>query len=540
MSNFILTLINMSLAAGWVIGLVLILRLVLKRAPRWIICLLWGLAALRLICPFAPESPVSLLPSAQTVQVEQAVPAAPADHAEQDGQPIPGPEVSDPSAGAEQDPVIQSVTVNTGIEPLDEALNPVAAHSSEMQGEAGQDRITLVLQIAFIIWAAGAASILLAGTVSYIRLRRRVRFAVRSEDGVYRCDAITTPFILGTLSPRIYLPYDMSEEAAGYVLAHERAHLKRLDHIWKAVGYLLLAAYWFHPLVWAAYLFFCRDMETACDEKVVAGYNRQQQADYAETLLNCSMPSKMMLTCPLAFGEVNVVRRIKKVLSYRRTGACAAALILISCLLLTGCFLVNPEKKPEKAESSSALLPPETSAESETPSLPAETASETVSESAVSGPEKSPVSKPAEKPASTSDGGVLTRQFGNVKVIYTKQIYDNGGSGTVMTADPLYIRDGVLHVTHTLKACANRKNNPFSGDMVCFDGQNNVVGCLTADPCYVKNPSTIGLSAETKFEFDRRTRTIWLVDGRNRITPPLGKTFKTPYPVFCNRFVYDE
>ena len=307
-----LKLLNISISAGWLILAVLVLRLILKKAPKWLSCVLWGLVAIRLICPFSFESIFSLIPSAETI-----------------------------------DPYVvryaQEPAIDSGIPFLANAFNPIINHSFAPAPGASVNPLYVWLFIAGIVWGIGLIGMLGYAIVSLLRLRFKVREAVFMQDKVWLCDLVKSPFILGFIHPRIYLPSDIREETICYVLAHEQAHLKRKDHLWKLLGYLLLAVYWFHPLVWAAYILLCRDMELACDEKVIKDMNMDGKKAYSHALVSLSIQRNTIAACPLAFGEVGVKERVKAVLNYKKPAFWIIAAAIICCIVMAVCFLTNPK-----------------------------------------------------------------------------------------------------------------------------------------------------------------------------------------------------
>ncbi len=331
MTAVFLKLLEMSLAAGWLVLVVLVLRVVLKRAPRAIVCALWALVAVRLVCPFSIEAPWSLMPPTYAV----SEPTSPVTDAVTDPVTVP----SRPAAPS----VPPSVSEETVREDLTE------------RPPATSDRAVDWWAVASYGWLAGAAVMLTYAVVSTLRLRRRVRAAMRIERRVYLCDEIDTPFILGVIRPRIYLPSTLSEEERAYVLAHERAHLGRGDHIIKPFGFLLLSLYWFHPLLWVAYILLCRDVEQACDERVIRTMEGGDRAQYASTLLRCSVPRRAVTACPLAFGESAVKRRIRAIADYRKPTfwiVTAAVVALIAAALF---FLLDPLSGKETAVTSEGV-----------------------------------------------------------------------------------------------------------------------------------------------------------------------------------------
>ena len=318
MTEIFLYIVNMSITATILAVVVLFLRLLLKKAPKWISVLLWGLVALRLICPFAVESPFSLMPKTDWVVQEPLT----EENFFLDSVPDTIPAFDSSSFGSD-------VTVQYAYYPLE---------NSNIEIHRG-------ISISFIlscIWAAGMAALLLHTVISTIRLRKSIGAAIRIQDNVWESSAVESPFVLGMIRPRIYVPRGMSEEKLAYVIAHEQAHIRRNDHWWKPLGFLLLTIHWFNPVLWLAYILLCRDIEMACDERVIKEYDDVQRADYSEALLDCSVKRKMITACPLAFGEVSVKERIKSVLHYKKPAFWIVVLAVIACVVAAVCFLTNP------------------------------------------------------------------------------------------------------------------------------------------------------------------------------------------------------
>lgn len=311
MDAVFIKVLNMSISAGWLILAVILLRLLLKKAPKWISVMLWGIVGLRLVLPFSLQSVFSLIPSAEVVS---------------------------PSIGYAQHPEI-----NSGVSVIDNAVNPTLGTSLAATPMNSVNPMQIILYLGGIIWTVGIGVLLLYGLISYLRLRRKVAEAIPYEKNTWLCDQVKTPFILGVFRPRIYLPSGLDEEEIAYVLAHEYAHLKRKDHLWKPLGFLLLTVYWFNPLVWVAYILLCRDIEAACDEKVISDMAMTEKKAYANALVSCSMQRRLILACPLAFGEVGVKERVKGVLNYRKPAFWIIVAALIACVVLAVCFLTNPK-----------------------------------------------------------------------------------------------------------------------------------------------------------------------------------------------------
>lgn len=318
MAAVFLKLLNLSISASWLVLAVLVLRLGSKRSPKWMNVLLWGIVALRLVLPFSIESALSLIPSAETVS-PAAVQSAPAP------------------------------TITSGVSVIDNAVNPSLSEHFAATPEASVNPLYVWTEIAGWVWLIGLGAMLLYALASYLRLRRRVSVSLPIQDNIYLCDAISSPFILGVVKPHIYLPSGLDEVQRQNVLSHERAHLARRDHWWKPLGFALLAVYWFNPVLWLAYTLLCRDIELACDERVIRTMDESAVKTYSTVLLACSMPRKAVITCPLAFGEVGVKERVKNALHYKKPAFWVVAASVTVCVVVAVCFLTNPPTDTDAA-----------------------------------------------------------------------------------------------------------------------------------------------------------------------------------------------
>ena len=310
MSEAFLKIVNMSISAGWLVLAVLALRLILKKAPKWVNVLLWGIVAVRLLCPISIESALSLIPSTQTISPEIMM-----DHT---------PEIS------------------TGIPALNNAINPIISDSFAPNPGDSANPLQILIPVAANIWILGMLVLLLYTAISYFSLRRKLRTATILRDNVYQCVAVDSPFVLGILRPKIYLPYQMEGQDLEHVVAHEQAHIRRKDHWWKPLGFLLLTVHWFNPLMWSAYILLCRDIELACDEKVIKEMGNEQRADYTQALVHCSINRRMIAACPLAFGEVGVKDRVRSILNYRKPTFWIMVTAVVACVAVAVCFLTDP------------------------------------------------------------------------------------------------------------------------------------------------------------------------------------------------------
>lgn len=467
MTDVFYKILQMSISASWLILAIVVLRIFLKKVPRKIICFLWALVAIRLVCPFAIESRFSLIPDTQGIfadyenQLENAgtdnvnaglpdisgavggvldnegAAGGNADMASgklnneidnaagnitagntaggnitggsvSDGGIAAGniadknnmsgniPNISNGNAMAVDNPDrvnngglndISGGNFEGNLDNADNNLSGAATYAAQ-KAAAGNVGYRVILagklggislgRLAFI-WTAGCVILLLYAVCSYILLRRKTGAAFNNGENIYICDDIDTPFILGILSPKIYIPSLLTEEERSYVIAHEKAHLKRLDCVWKPLGFILLAVYWFNPLSWVAYILLCRDIELACDERVIADKDIEYKKQYAMTLLNCSSPKKMVSACPLAFGEVSVKTRIKTVLNYKKPAFWLVLAAVAACVVVMVCFMTNPKSSaPDNESAAGENIDESSSAEPDSEKLVAEGGSEVI------------------------------------------------------------------------------------------------------------------------------------------------------------------
>lgn len=291
MSTAVSELLKMSFHGSVLLLLVMGIRAVCPHMPKRFAVWMWAVAAVRLVCPFVLTSVFSLMPAVTT-----------------------------PKGGE-----LLTLTL-----PGDTVSIPVAAYCPDW------------LTTAAVVWGIGAAVMVLYTVAAFCRTHKTLREAVCLSGNVYECDRIPTPFIFGLIRPRIYVPSSMNEQDRVFVIAHEQAHLRRLDHLWKPLGFAVLTLHWFNPLVWVSYVLFCRDMETACDEQVIGTLGADSKKPYADALINCASTTRRIAACPLAFGETDVKTRVRRVLSYRKPSPLLKAAGVSLCLLLSLCFLTNP------------------------------------------------------------------------------------------------------------------------------------------------------------------------------------------------------
>ncbi len=310
MEKLFLELLNRSITAGWLILAVMLVRVLFRRAPKWVTGCLWILVAVRLVMPFSVESVYSLIPTAELFPYEILYSKTPA--------------------------------IDTGVEVLDILVN----HSLESSVPAPGDSVNplqIVAALSSFVWVAGMTVLLVSAAVSYILLRHKVRTAVRLRENIRQSEFITTPFVLGVFRPTVYLPFSVEDADAEYIIAHEKAHIRRGDHLVKPFAYLLLSVYWFNPLMWAAYILICRDIELACDERVIRNMGTDERKAYSTVLLEFTAKQKLITVCPVAFGEVGVKTRIKSVLNYKKPALWLIAAALAVCVVCGVCLMTDPQ-----------------------------------------------------------------------------------------------------------------------------------------------------------------------------------------------------
>lgn len=301
-------IVGISIEANWLILAVLLLRFLLKKAPRRVICILWAIVAVRMFLPVSLESPVDFIPET-TSAIQEAVDTS-----------LIHPE---------------TVTFHTGIVAPQEGISGASIG-------AGQS-----IPVIPMAWFFGVLLMLSYLALRYVKLRSLVREAAWEKENIWICDAVTTPFILGIVRPKIYLPSGLSGTSREYVIAHEKCHLRCKDHWWKLISYLILSVFWFDPLMWVAYFMICKDIEFACDESVIHRYSLSEKKAYSQALLECSANRKLVLACPIAFGETAVVGRIRNVLNHKKPRfwiVLVLALVLILCTI--GFFAIPVGAQP--------------------------------------------------------------------------------------------------------------------------------------------------------------------------------------------------
>ena len=357
MEKLFLQIVNISLVASWLILAVFVLRLVLRRAPKWITCILWGLVAIRLVFPFSIESGMSLIPSAKPLPDDFVYTSRP--------------------------------YIDSGVDAIDQVINPIVSvvlDADSISNGSNTDLITdtdpvidtnlttsvnparIASFVCSRIWLTGIILVLLYAIISTIMLKRRIATATLLDKGIKQSERVQSPFVFGVINPIIYLPYGLDEADLRYVIEHEKAHIKRRDNIWKPLAFVILAVYWFNPVIWLAYVYLCKDIEAACDEKVIKDMDIESRRAYSTALLKCSVKKKMITACPVAFGENGVKMRIKDVMNYKKPAFWIVCVAILSCIIVAVCFLTNPKDKQgnnDETTTSGNLLEEQTDTEIE-------------------------------------------------------------------------------------------------------------------------------------------------------------------------------
>lgn len=321
MEMLFLKLLNLSINASILIVAVLLLRFVFKKAPKWINCLLWALVGIRLVIPFSLESRASLIPK------ENPIPAT----------------------------VVYQINpyVNSSEQVVTEYVSKAATSGSVVPVENASKTGVLLFTLG-CIWLVGLVVMLSYSVISYLGLRRRLMTSTPFSKRIKQSDRIDSPFVLGVIRPTIYLPYSIGYADLGYVIAHEKAHIRRKDFLWKPLGFLVLSVYWFNPIVWIAYIILCRDIESACDEKVIAELDDDARRGYSLALLNCSIKQRSITACPVAFGENGVKSRIKGVMNYKKPAFWVIIIAVLTCIVVGICFITNPKSDEEVTPETSS------------------------------------------------------------------------------------------------------------------------------------------------------------------------------------------
>lgn len=323
MNKLFILILNNAIIAGWMILAIILFRFAFRKMPKWMNCLLWGMVAIRLLIPFSIESIFSLIPSSQTVP--------------RDIEYVKVPQI------------------DAGVSSINMTINPILANHFTASEIVSVNPIGIIIFLSAHIWLFGIICMLAYAFVSYLILAKRIAKARLLESGVKECDSVESPFILGFVRPCIYVPSSIEQEAYLCVLEHEKAHIKRGDHIWKPLGFLLLSIYWFHPLSWIAYICLCKDIEYACDEKVTREKDAQWKVEYCQVLLDLSTQRKMVSACPVAFGEVGVKERVKSVLNYKKPTFWILLVSIAVVVIVIVCFMTNP-KQEDSAQGETASV----------------------------------------------------------------------------------------------------------------------------------------------------------------------------------------
>lgn len=314
LSNLFLSLINISITACFFALAVFILRTVFKKMPKAINCVLWGLVALRLIFPFSIESVFSLIPSRKTFP----------------------------------ESIIRGETfeIASGISMVDDTVNEYLADRYYEGVTVPTNNGANIMETLSVIWIFGVFAMLIYAIVSFLMVKRKVNVCqhLNEYENVYLADNIDTAFILGFIKPKIFVPSNISNEDMELVLAHENAHIKRKDHFIKPLGFLILSVYWFNPVIWFCFVLFCKDIEGACDERVLKTFGAEVKKNYSKALINLSTMQKRITACPIAFGENDVKSRVKSILNYKKPAFWIVIASIAATVIASICFLTNPKE----------------------------------------------------------------------------------------------------------------------------------------------------------------------------------------------------
>lgn len=324
MQELFLELAKLSLIGSLFSVVVILLRFVFRKVPKWVFCLLWGMVALRLICPFSIESNLSLVPdNLANGQILSYVENTYIGQVETIG-------------------IYDNATPETNRQPVGSfVVEEGTVRPAKTIGNT-------IFPVLGWIWLSGMILMFAYTTVSYLALYQKMEEATHLQDNIWQCEQVDSPFVLGFITPKIYLPYAISDVDMTNVIAHEQAHIHRKDHWWKPIGFLILSVHWFNPILWLAYILLCRDIEAACDEKVIKHMRKNEVRAYSTTLLNYSIHRRRIAACPLAFGEVGVKERVKSVMNYKKPTLWIIIAAVAICAVVAVCFLTNPNTSDNK------------------------------------------------------------------------------------------------------------------------------------------------------------------------------------------------
>lgn len=311
-------ILNMSLTGSIVIAVVLLARLCLKRLPKIYSYALWAVVLFRLLCPLSITAGLSVL------------------------KPIPVTTTPGISSVSYQ-PVQQAVSYSR-------AVAQAQQEQSAVQEAEEPKRAASPMEIAAYVWLGGASIMALYSVAQYLALRRRLAEAMPYQEEVYLADSIVSPFVIGVFRPQIYLPSDTPEEERRFILAHERHHIRRGDHIWKLLGYAALCLHWFNPLVWLAFCLAGKDMEMSCDEAVIKQLGENVRADYSQALLRLATHKKAIAGMPLAFGEGDTKSRVRNMARWKKPKVWVSALCVIVCIVIAAACALNPKQSETSSE----------------------------------------------------------------------------------------------------------------------------------------------------------------------------------------------
>ena len=343
MEALFLQILSMSISASWLIVTVIAIRFLLKKAPKGFRYVLWALVAVRLFCPTFIESDFSMIPNQDMISdVGEAVkPVVPGVSDEE--QVVPG---DDGHNGNVQDDEVENQEPQENQGPINN-IESIILPDNETQDNTSQNTVTVekMNSSTFVtwVWMGGILALFGYAVVSYGLLRNTIKASIHKEDNLWVCDGIQSPFILGLIHPQIYLPSYIEKNHIPYIVAHEKEHIRCRDNWWKVLGFTLLSIHWFNPFVWLAYILMCKDIEMACDERVIRSMGAEDKKNYSKSLLLCSSPKHFISACPVAFGEVGVKERIKKIVDYRKPSVWIIGIGIVLCLFMVIGFMTNPK-----------------------------------------------------------------------------------------------------------------------------------------------------------------------------------------------------
>lgn len=503
MEGLFTTILNISISATFLAVVCLLVRTVFRRMPKYIRCFMWMLVFIRLAVPLSIESDFSLLPAKEYIAVES------------------------------EEAVQYMQSERNDVEVKNETT--VSMEYNDVRSDSADNAHVGLMSILAWIWLMGAAAAFLYAGISYVMVRRRVCDAVRLKDNIFQSDRIETAFVFGFIRPRIYIPYGMDEEDFHMILQHEQTHIKRGDHLIKPLGFLIAAVYWFNPVIWAVYVMLSRDIELACDEKVISIIGFEMKKSYSQALLDMSVPRKLITACPVAFGEIGTNERVKNVLKMKKTKIIIAAIAFCVCIALAIGFLTYPkEDRADTADRTAVERVDEEETQQVTEAVVSEEKSDEVTEAEAAEPTEEEENWQERLKDNEKDGypGEATQES---VILETMNKAEEDGKAVTLLLE--VDQDSAEENLVNLNGKRYKKVNLESGDKITEDG--NYILCedctltINEKTAYVKDDNEDYVIIVDDREAADNTR-VWPFEDEYLITRQFDKDSHTGIDIISN------